>query len=519
MPSRSDGRGRLAGQTILITLFAAGGQAIAFVTQVVIAASFGARADMDAFLAANTLPQYLIAVLLSALGFVFIPVFVEHSASKDDNSAWEVVNNVLTLCTLVLGLLAIAGVIFAKPLLRLSTPGLSAESLDLAARVAIFTWPTLVITGLVTLLTGVYQAQHRFGWSSAVPVIGALFNLGLVVALAPSLGVIGVAVAATCGTALQLILLAPILFRSGRFRPGFNYRHAGVRQVLHLLWPLLLSSLLIRWTPVIDRFLASGLQEGTISHLSYAFKLLNLITILLSTGITTVVFPKMAVKTAADDLSGLGHTFSIGLRLMWMVTAPALILGLVLAVPLVEVLFVRGRFTPADAVEVGQLLQVYLFALIAGTLGNITARAFYALKQTRIIAIMGVLEAGAYAIYTPLLAWRLGAAGVALGYVLYFNLSLLWQFPVLRYRMGNHGGGTILLSFCRTAIAALTGGLTAWLIASSFHHPLSRLLAGTAGLVAYGVVLFSIGSTEAELLRSVGIEWFTSARRWRAFAN
>ncbi len=473
---------------------------------------------MDAFLAANTLPQYLIAVLLSALGFVFIPVFVDYASNGDEAGAWQVVNNILSLCTLVLGAIAIAGVIWARPLLHWTTPGLSAESLDLAVQVARFTWPTLVLTGLATLITGIYQAQHRFGWASAVPAIGAALNLVLVALLVRRWGVVGVAVAATVGMTLQFILLTPIILRSGRFRFSFNYGHPGVTQVLHLLWPLLLSSLLVRWTPVIDRYLASGMQEGTISHLNYAFKLLSLITILISTGITTVIFPRMALNTARHDLSALGRTVSNGLRWMWIVTAPAVTVGAALAVPAASVLFVRGRFTPADAVEVGGLLRIYLLALIAGSLGNITARAFYALKQTRTIAIMGVLEAVAYAIYTPLLARRLGAAGVALSYVVYFNFTLVWQFPILRYKMGNQGGRKILLSFCRTAIAALAGGITAWLITKGFHDLMSQLLAGIAGLAAYGVMLFILGSPEAQLLRTVGIGWISSARRWRAVA-
>lgn len=507
---QSGGMKHLVRPTVVVTLFAIGGQAIGFVTQMVIAAAFGARADMDAFLAANTLPQYAIAVLLSALGFVFIPVFVDYSSSGDDREAWEVVNSFVTLCAVGLGVLALVGIVFARPLLRWTTPGLSPESLDLAARVAVFTWPTLVVTGLASLLTGIYQAQRRFGWSSAAPVIGALLNLGLVVALARPLGILGVAISATAGMTLQLILLAPIVLRSGRFRVSFNYRHPGVRHVLHLLWPLVLSGLLIRWTPIIDRYLASNLGEGAISHLSYAFKLLTLFTVLISTGITTVIFPRMALNTATGDLRGLGHTVSMGLRLMWLVTAPAITLGAALSVPLVSTVFLRGQFGRADAVRVAAFLQIYLWSLIAGTLGNITGRAFYALKETRIIAIMGVVEAVAYAVYAPRLVMWLGAAGIALAYVLYYNASLLWQLPVLRYKIGKAGGRTILISFLRTGLAAAIAGAAAWLITVFMPNSWVQLvLGGTIGLVIFLVIAWLLGSSE---VRSI---WLIVMRRKR----
>ena len=351
-----------------------------------------------------------------------------------------------------------------------------------------------------------------------MPLLGALVNLVMVAVLWARYGVVGVAIAAAVGLTLQLILLMPILARSGHFKISFDYSHPGVRQVLHLLWPLLISSLLIRWTPVIDRYLASGLQEGTISHLAYAFKLLTLFTVVLSTGITTVVFPQMALNTSTNDVSGLGHTFSNGVRLMWLVIAPCVALGVVLSPQIVRLVFVRGSFSEADATAVSGLLRVYLLALVAGGLGNVTARAFYALRETRLIAILGVVEATAYAIYTPLLARRFGAAGVALGYGLYFNLSLLWQFPVLRYKMGNRGGATIVRSFSRTAIAAMVGALPAWALVYAFPDPIFGVIAGVLGMLTYGFVLMAIGSPEAQSLRSMAVGWI-SARRSQLVAN
>lgn len=511
---------RLVRPTLVVTMFAIGGQAIGFVTQVVIAAAFGARADMDAFLAANTLPQYAIAVLLGTLGFVFIPVFVDYSSSGDDREAWEVVNGFLTLCTVVLAVLALAGVMFARHLLHWTTPGLSPESLDLAARVAVFTWPTVIVTGLATLLASIYQAQRRFSWSSAAPMIGALLNLGLVVALARPLGVLGVAISATAGVTLQMILLAPIVLRSGHFRVSFNFRHPGVQQVLRLIWPLILSGLLMRWTPIIDRYLASNLGEGAISHLSYAFKLLTLLTVLISTGITTVIFPRMALNTASGDLGGLSHTVSMGLRLMWLVTAPAITLGAVLAVPLVTALFLRGQFGMADAARVGALLQIYLLSLIGGTLGNITARVFYALKQTRIVALMGPIEAITYAVYTPLLVVWLGAAGVALGYVLYFSFSLVWHFPVLRYKIGSLPSLEILLSFCRTGFAAFAGGLAAWFTVAALNRPLSQLLGGgLVGILVYVMALLALRSPEAQAFWKLVTDRIASTRGKHAIVS
>jgi putative peptidoglycan lipid II flippase len=352
-------------------------------------------------------------------------------------------------------------------------------------------------------LTGIYQAQARFSWSSAVPFFGALANLLLVAVLVQPLGVLGVAIAATTGITIQLCLLAPIAFGRGRFRPSLDWRHPGVRQMIRLLWPLVIGGLAMRWTPIVERYLASDLAEGVISQLGYALKICGVFTALLATGITTVVFPQMALDSATGDSFALRRTMSLGLRVMWLLVAPAIGIGIALASPLVTTLLQRGRFTEADASSVGLLFQIYMLSMIGGCLGNITGRMFYAMKTTRIIAIMGIVETLAYLGYTSIFVYYLGAPGLALGYTVWLALSVCWQLPVLRYRLGNRGGRTVLRSALRTAVAAGVGGGVAWLATVMISRPLVELVAGgLLGGTAYVVVLWGLGSEELRLIAS-----------------
>ncbi len=486
--------------TVAITLLTLAGQFLGFLTQIVIAAAFGARADMDAFLAASTLPQYVIAVLLSALGFVFIPVFIEHAAVGSREEAWDVANGVITACTLALTVICTGGIVLARPLLQWTTPGLSAQSLDLAVRVARITWPTIVLTGLASLLTSVYHAHSRFSWPALAPVLGSALNLGLVVMLARPWGVVGVAIAAAASLALQVALLAPIV-RQGRYRPRLNWNDRGVRRVFHLLLPLVLAGLLTRWTPIVDRFLASHIAEGAISHLGYAFRLLGLLSLLISTGIATTIFPRMAVNTSASDFAGLRETLSTGLRLMWLAIAPVTVIGAVLALPVVLVVFQRGAFSARDAGVVAWLFRIYVLSLVSSCLSGLTSRTFYAMKDTRTVAVVGVFEALAYVFYTPLLARSFGASGIALGYVVYFDVSLLWQVLVIRFKVGGVGGRTLSGSFAKTAAAALLAGVPA--IAATFVivQPAGQILVGgTLALAVYFVTLRALGSIEIQAL-------------------
>lgn len=490
---------RLLRPTLIVTMFTLGGQVLVLLTQMVVASAFGARAELDAFLAANTLPQYVAIVVVGALSPVIVPVFVEHRARQSEDEAFRVANVMLTLVAVVLGGVAVAGALFARPLIEWTTPGLSRESLETATRVAWVSWPTIVFGSLTTLLMGIYQAQSRFSWSSAVPFIGSLVNLVVVAVLAQPLGVMGLALGALMNIALQFVLLAPIAFR--RFQPSLAFARPGVPQVLRLVWPLLLSGLVVRWAPVVERYFASGLGEGTIAQLGYAYRISIVASALLATGITTVVFPQMAVNIAASNGADLRRTVSLGLRVMWMLVAPAVTVGIALAPPLIDEMLHRGQFSQSDASAVVLLLRIYLVSMVGGCIGSITGRTFYAMKAMRLLAIMGVIEAVAYLAYTYALVQWLGAAGIALGLTAWLLLSIGWQLPVLWVQLGRRGGGAIFRSGLLTAAAATLAGGVAWGVTHLFETSGPQLVVGGAsGLAAYLLVLYAARSEELHSL-------------------
>jgi putative peptidoglycan lipid II flippase len=486
---------------LVVTGFTILGQGLGFITQVVIASLFGASAGMDAFLAASAVPQYVISVLLGSLGFVFVPVFVDYLSNGREDEAWEIASSIINFSLLVLGILVALGLIFPELILGLTAPGLSYSTHRQAVQIAVITWPSVLATGIVSLLTGIYQSQSRFGWPAAVPVIGAITNLILVVVLARWFGITGLAIATTLGIVLQVGLLLPLALKKRRYKFLLDFHHPAVVQILLLLIPLALSNVIAKSTPIVDRFLASGMSQGSISHLGYASRILHVLIMLISTGIATVIFPRMAFNVANTDVPGLKRTMSSGLRLMWLAIAPVMTIGVVLAFPLVMAVFQRGQFNANDSMVVAGLLQVYLLSLAPACLGNITGRGFYVLKEIRIFSILSSLESVAYIFYTAVLAHYFGPLGVALGYVLFFNISFSWTLIILRYKTGNVGGRVVLISVVRTGLAALLGGFVTWSVMQFFSNVwLELILGGMSGLLVYSIGLWFLQFNEINQL-------------------
>jgi putative peptidoglycan lipid II flippase len=227
---------------------------------------------------------------------------------------------------------------------------------------------------------------------------------------------------------------------------------------------------------------------------------------LLSMGISVVIFPRMALKVTEMDVPGLRNTISLSLRLMWLVVAPAMSIGIAMALPIVTVLLQRGQFNHEDAQAVASLMRVYLFALIGMSLGTVTGRSLYALRDTRIIARLGIIQSLVYVVYAFFLVSRLGVVGAAIAYVLYFNLSLLWQVFLIRHKTGGAGGYSVVHSFVKTSIAAIVAGITAYIsIPLAAFHWLQLVLGSAVGISIYVIML--------TMLRSGEVAWLFAALR------
>jgi putative peptidoglycan lipid II flippase len=459
-------------------------------SQFVFAFLFGASSETDALFAALAVPTYVIAVVASALAVVFVPIFIEHRTRSGPDAAAVVASGTVNIAALGLIALAAAGAVFADPIIALSAPGLSPAGRELAADLAVVVWPSVVGSGLLALLTALWQAERGFGWPAAVPLAGAATNVALTVVLGRAFGIGGAAIALTASVALQAALLAPVL--APRWRPILGLDYPGVRAVIAALVPFLLASLVFRISTILERFLASGLPSGELTHLAYASRIVLTVGLLLSSGPAAVMFPRMAEDAAALDHVGLRNRAAVGIRWVWLVAAPLIAMVIALAEPGVRVLFERGAFTREDSTAVAALLRVYAPSLAAIALAAVTGRALYALQATRVVATVGVVESALYIAYTTFLAGRLGAAGIALGFTIYLLQSVAWHPIYLRRVLGGSGRG-LVRSFLASGGVAAVSGIVAWTASQAVEVPLGALvLGGAAGLASYAAGIVAV---------------------------
>lgn len=495
---------RLLAPTVAVSLLTVVTQALAVLTQVVVASTFGAGAEFDAYLAALTLPAYLTSVLLGGLSFVFIPAFITYRSRGDEVLAWRVASNVIVIYGVVLGVMTLLGALASEAVLRLTVPGLPGPTLALSAKLAVILWPTVLLGGLAALLTGLHHAHDRFGWPALTPVAGGAVALCTIAAFGGH-GIVVLPLAMLASGLVQCALLLPGIY--ARFVWPARLFNAEVGSILRLLAPLVVSAFFAQAAQPIERYFSSSLPLGSIAHLGYANRIMSSLGALLSGGLAVTLFPTLSRLSAADDGSALGDSLLFGLRAVWLLAAPVVAFGIAMAAPLVGAILQRGAFGPEDSAAVAALLPWYLLGIIGICGGNIMARGFFALKDTRTVSLLAVTEVALYSAYTPLLSRRFGASGLAAAAALYWNISIIAQGIFLRRRLGTIGLGRLWPSISRITLAAVVAGIASY-AAGRLGGPWTAIgLSGVACTLTYVGML--------SLLRSPEWTWIVVAGRDR----
>ena len=436
----------------------------------------GANRYSDAFVVAFRIPNLLRDLFAEgALSSAFVPTFADVRRNRGEAEARRLAGTVTGLVLVVVGGLVLAGVLLAGPLVRAIAPGLGEATL-LATGLTRVMMPFLLLVSLAALAMGILNAQGRFTAPALAP---ALFNVGsIAVGLGmwaagwpPERAVVGWAVGTLLGGLLQLLAQLPSLRAAGGLPvPGFTRARLadpGLRRIGRLMAASVVGLSATQVNILVNTIFASH-QEGAVTWLNMAFRLMQLPLGVFGVAIATVAGAGVAQAAAARDLPEVKRTLGSALRLVAFLNVPSAVGLAVVAGPIVSLVYQHGRFSAASAAATGQALACYALGLYAYSAVKVMAPAFYALDQARVPVLGSVLGMVANVALNVTLWPVLGFRGVALGTSLAAGVNLAVLLFAWRRTHGGLGGSGLLRQLgqvvaASAVLAAAAFGASAWL--------------------------------------------------------
>ncbi|CCO07607.1 murein biosynthesis integral membrane protein MurJ [Desulforamulus hydrothermalis] len=513
----------IARATLVIAVINLLSRILGFVREQVIAYMFGATGVTDAYVVAYNIPNAVFAIIIGALATVVVPVFSEYAAQGRREEAWRLFNTVITLVVIVFSLFTLVGVWAAPLLVKLTAPGLSAEVAGLATRLTVIMLPILVFYGLSTVFQGLLNANQVFGIPALSVSVTNLTIIAAALTLGSVYGIDGLAAGTVLGFVLAALMQLPKLRQVGfRFRFSIDLRHPGVRQVLHLVLPVAIGTSLNQIYLIIDRILASGLAEGSISALNYANRIILMPITFFVLAVGTAFYPAITTLAARGQRQELADTVVRAGRMVILFSLPAGIGLMVLATPVIKLLFEHGQFTPRATAMTAFALSMYAVGLVGQAANIILTRAFYAQQDTRTpVKLMAVTVAINLA-FSLLLIGPLKHGGLALAN----SLASLANTAMLAWFLNRRLPGLLnagLAKFAgQTALATAAMAAAAWSVQAgaaglaAAHGTLGLALqVGAAigtGLLVFVAAVFLLKMEEATLAARYGGKWLARLR-------
>lgn len=477
---------------------------LGLVREQVIAAQFGAGAATDAYNVTFRIPNLLRDLFAEgAMSAAFVPTFTKELTASGRDAAWRLGRLTITALVIVSGALVVLGVVFAEPLVRLLADDRytrDAAQLALTVDLARVMLPSLTLIAVAAAAMGMLNALRHFFVPALSPAMFNVLSIAsmiLLVPVMPALGlpaIMAVAIGTLLGAVAQVAIQWPALRREGfRYRPLLDWSDPGLRRVLLLMGPGTIGLAATQVNIFVNTHLATSQGDGPVSWLNYAFRLMYLPIGLFGVSIATAVLPAVARHSMEQHEGGVRDTVTSGMSLMLMLNVPATVGLVILAEPIVRLIFERGAFGPSDTAATAAALQFYALGLVGYSVVRIASPTFYALGRNRVPVIVSGLSVLVNASLNWWLVGIYGYRGLAFGTSIaaLFNAAAL--LVILRRQLHGLHDARLLGALLRITLASLAMGAAAyganlqlerWLPGATLVPQLARVSGSIAAALA-----------------------------------
>jgi putative peptidoglycan lipid II flippase len=503
--------------TLAVMLATLVSMVLGFAREVVNAKYFGEAWEFDAFLVAAIIPTLVFGVFNGALVSALVPVFSEYFAAKHEEDAWRLSSTVINVLFALLLVAAAVGWLLAPWIVRVVAAGFPADHAAETVRMTRILMPTIIATSIAGVVQAVLNAQQRYRAAALQGIALNVLTIAGVLLLFKQYGIYALVFGTAAGLWAQLFVQLPSLFRRWRYRPVVDLKHPGIMALFVILGPIIVGSAVGQVNLLVDKYFASSLPAGAIAAMNYATKVVGFPQQLFAVAIATVIFPILSAQFATREIAALRQTASTGLRMTALITIPAAAGLIVLAQPILSVLFERGAFTSGDVVRTAGAMQYFAVGLLGIAASVVLTRCFFAMRDSRTPVIVAVGVMVQNIVLSALLVGPYGVNGLAISNSASSLTEALILFWLLHKRIGpvDEGGDLIGSCILRVTIASGAMAAAALVVHRLLWHDAGTLFQHAASLAAAilvgGIVFLAVGTAlrvrELAALLAMGAEY------------
>ena len=408
--------------------------------------------------------------------------------------------------------LAMLGFIFTEELVKVFAMGFEGQTLKVSIDFTRITIIGIVFTGLSYVMTAYLQIKNNFtvpGLASVPKNIIIIVSIILSVKYNPYIMIWGTLI----GIATEFLFQFPFAIKSGyKYQPYINMKDKYIKKMSWLIGPVLIGVAVNQINTMVDRTLASTLVEGSISALNYANKLNGFVMAMFITSVAAVIYPMLSKLSSEENKEKFISSVVQSINSVILLVIPISIGAIVLATPIVKLLFQRGEFDVRATSMTAIALIMYSIGMVAFGLRDILGKVFYALQDTKTPMINGAMAMIMNIVLNIILVKYLQLAGLALATSISAIVCIFLLFGSLKKKIGYFGQDKIIKTMIKSILSAVVMGIVTYFIYNMISNLLgvgfikeviSLVVSVGIGAVTYAILVVLLKVEEINIITSM----------------
>ena len=490
----ADIKNSISKTVVTIMLLTIVSKIVGFIRDITLSYYYGASHISDVFLVSLTIPSIIFGIIGTGLSPGYIPMYNRIVAEQGWESGNKFTSNLINLLAVVCTIIVAAGLIFTEPAVRLFASGFKGETLALAVRFTKITLFGIYFTGALYIFNSYLQMNENY----IVPaLVGLPLNIIIITAIVLSWykNLMLLPLSRIFGVISEIILVLIFVYKAG-YRHSFNIdiKNRHVREMVSLSIPIILGTSINQINMLVDRTIASRIAVGGITALEYSNRLVSFVEGIFASSVIAVFFPKAAKFAAENNLESVNLILSKAVNNICFLIIPASIGAMILAEPIVKMLFGRGAFDSAAAGLTSSALFFYSIGIVGMGVKDILARIFFSLHDTRTPMINAAFALTVNIVLNIILSKYMGIGGLALASSISSIFCAGLLLLSLRKKIGPLGIRSLCISIFKILIASIVMGAFAMFSLERLKYTLNANLSLFISILLGALVYFLLAN-------------------------
>ncbi|MGE7624975.1 murein biosynthesis integral membrane protein MurJ [Viridibacillus sp. NPDC096237] len=463
-----------------------------FLRDITLSFFYGATSTSDAYIISITITSVLFSLIISGVTTAYIPLFKQIEHGEGHQSATYFTNNLINIVVIVTTGVILIGLLISNLLVKLFALGFDGETLRVAVLFTRIGLVGIYFTSITQLFIGYLQLYGKF----TIPaMVGLPFNFIIIISIIVSTqtNIIALAIGSVLAAFVQLLFLFPTLKKTNyRYVPIVQFNDKNIKKMAVIVFPIMIGISIDQINLMVDKTLASTLVEGGVSALTYASRLNDFVQGIFVLSFVTVMFPlisNMAVQKNKEDFK---RSISEVISVVILIVVPASIGIMILAEPIIRLLFGHGHFDERAIDMTTHALFFYSIGMIGYGVREILNRSFYSLQDTKTPMYNASIAVILNIILSVILSSYMGISGIALA----TSISALFCSTLLciklRKKIGAFGLKGNLITFMKVTVASSIMGFFLYFFSKYVFTDWSIFLKMGISILLGSIIYFTI---------------------------